>query len=708
MKLIVQQALAELGQSSLSSLAAVRNMVANLRAGRPINVHLDQLVLFFSLLALQLLLVKVLSPSPWGLLAYSCWGLLLGAAVSVVYFYNKKRKREVCDVMGVNLGLKGLQHLLGSLPTWLSYTEREKVLWFNYVLEKVWPFYDKGVCKLVKTQTEAVFEQQLRSLKVPGLKSIAFKQLTFGDAPFRVESVLVSDKQQGGLVLELDLRWCGEANITLAIELSAGEFTKICPKVTDISFVGSLRVTLAPLVDRLPGFGAAVVTFRKPPRLKYRLDFGHALGGQYIAGVVKPFINHVIDNVLLNMLVWPQRLVVPVLPDEDMAVHVARLAYRSQGVLRVTVISAKELRKTDTFGSADPLVELSTDGKQVVSSRTIKNSLTPQWDETFWLLVQEPRSQELKVSVYDRDFFSAKVQAPPPLAARRLCCPLLQRSCLDRSPLHLVSATITIVRVTMHPPNLALHPPNFALLRTPANYSATSMRANGMSLLANAATASGSVSELLTLNIGQTFGAKELMGRCLVKLAPVTAAAPEPVTAWYHLGLGDWANPEGCGKGEGKVQLRCAYRSFDSFKREEPLTADTGIVIVRVITAEHLQRAPGRKNTAMTAYVRVKCGDDSASVPPLTSTANHTWTNANTLEFYDVKFSSNIKLKVMERALQDDSLGNLEVLVSDIADACDFNPLSGGREHGFMLRHFPLEDGGGARLTASLRFVPCC
>ncbi|GFH27534.1 C2 domain-containing protein, partial [Haematococcus lacustris] len=201
---------------------------------------------------------------------------------------------------------------------------------------------------------------------------------------------------------------------------------------------------------------------------------------------------------------------------------------------------------------------------------------------------QEPRSQELKVSVYDRDFFSAK--------------------------------------------------------------------------------------ELLTLNIGQTFGAKELMGRCLVKLAP----------------------------------LRCAYRSFDSFKREEPLTADTGIVIVRVITAEHLQRAPGRKNTAMTAYVRVKCGDDSASVPPLTSTANHTWTNANTLEFYDVKFSSNIKLKVMERALQDDSLGNLEVLVSDIADACDFNPLSGGREHGFMLRHFPLEDGGGARLTASLRFVPCC
>lgn len=58
--------------------------------------------------------------------------------------------------------------------------------------------------------------------------------------------------------------------------------------------------------------GAAVVTFRKPPRVKYRLDFGAALGGQYAAGVVKPFINYVVDSVIVNMLVWPQRLVVRV------------------------------------------------------------------------------------------------------------------------------------------------------------------------------------------------------------------------------------------------------------------------------------------------------------------------------------------------------------------------------------------------------------
>lgn len=35
-------------------------------------------------------------------------------------------------------------------------------------------------------------------MKVPGIKSISFKQLTFGDAPFRVESIHVSDKHKVG------------------------------------------------------------------------------------------------------------------------------------------------------------------------------------------------------------------------------------------------------------------------------------------------------------------------------------------------------------------------------------------------------------------------------------------------------------------------------------------------------------------------------
>ena len=50
--------------------------------------------------------------------------------------------------------------------------------------------------------------------------------------------------------------------------------------------------------------GALVLTFRKPPQLKYMLDFGKALGGQYVAGVVKPFVNNLIQNQLVRAVRW--------------------------------------------------------------------------------------------------------------------------------------------------------------------------------------------------------------------------------------------------------------------------------------------------------------------------------------------------------------------------------------------------------------------
>lgn len=51
---------------------------------------------------------------------------------------------------------------------------------------------------MVKKLTEDVFDQQLKAMKLPGIKRVGFKQLTFGDAPFRVESIHVSDKRTVG------------------------------------------------------------------------------------------------------------------------------------------------------------------------------------------------------------------------------------------------------------------------------------------------------------------------------------------------------------------------------------------------------------------------------------------------------------------------------------------------------------------------------
>eukprot|EP00775_Hariotina_reticulata_P000231 gene231-434_t len=58
-------------------------------------------------------------------------------------------------------GLKGCQFLLGTLPTWITLTEREKM--------------------------EEVVEPIFDAFKPPLFKKIFFRELTFGEAPVRVE-----------------------------------------------------------------------------------------------------------------------------------------------------------------------------------------------------------------------------------------------------------------------------------------------------------------------------------------------------------------------------------------------------------------------------------------------------------------------------------------------------------------------------------------
>ena len=64
-------------------------------------------------------------------------------------------------------------------------------------------------------------------------------------------------------LLQVSLRWAGDANIAIAIELPAGgEATRMVPKISDLHIQAIGRVLLAPLVGEIPGFGAAVIALR--------------------------------------------------------------------------------------------------------------------------------------------------------------------------------------------------------------------------------------------------------------------------------------------------------------------------------------------------------------------------------------------------------------------------------------------------------------
>ncbi|PNH08684.1 Synaptotagmin-2 [Tetrabaena socialis] len=390
-------------RSTLQLLATLRD-----KEGPPITLTIDQLVtaLFLALVALQALFIPIFMPSAFRLFYSLGWGALVGLGLSYLFYSNKKKKAEANELLGINMGLKGVQLVAGGLPSHFNIESKEKLEWLNQLVVEMWPFVDKAICNQIKDATAQMMPEVLKNLPaaLKGLvKSIGFKHLTFGSAPFRVESMWVSPDETESLVLELAVKWCGDPNITLAIEVPAG--AKLCPRIMDISFIATIRLVLNPLVARLPGFVGAMATVPAPPLIKYRLDFGKAMGGSLAPAAVTPIVDYFIKEAITGMLVWPQRLVVPILQEtEEDKVAIMRLMRRHQGVLRVCVVVAKELRMQDGQGV---VVELETDN--IKQSTSVKNAAIPvngdkpmvEFHEHLYLLVQEPRNQMMRLEVFD-------------------------------------------------------------------------------------------------------------------------------------------------------------------------------------------------------------------------------------------------------------------------------------------------------------------
>ena len=284
-------------------------------------------------------------------------GTFVGFAATGVYHQNRKWKDERNQRLAMIPGKKGAQALLHHIPNWLSFSDVEKMEWLNRIVEQAWPYYDKAICEEVKRQVEPMMDEY----RPPFIKKIWFKKLTFGDSPFRVENIRIDDSCIDRVDIEVGFRWSGDASIFLAIELVAGgSATRMVPKVTDLAVSGQAKISLAPLLPEIPGFGAATVSLRRPPNVKFHLDFGAAFGGSMSAKAVVAWLDPFLRETITGMLVWPRRIVVPVLPIEVTG-PLDELYLRHKGALEIDVISAKNLPKMDRFGSCDPYLELFVD-----------------------------------------------------------------------------------------------------------------------------------------------------------------------------------------------------------------------------------------------------------------------------------------------------------------------------------------------------------
>ena len=82
------------------------------------------------------------------------------------------------DTMNFAMGLT-------EAPGWARFREDELADWLNTFLARVWPFYNRSICNLVRSLVEPLLENHRPSM----FRRINFEKLDLGDQPIQVPKV---------------------------------------------------------------------------------------------------------------------------------------------------------------------------------------------------------------------------------------------------------------------------------------------------------------------------------------------------------------------------------------------------------------------------------------------------------------------------------------------------------------------------------------
>ncbi|KAH8961658.1 hypothetical protein BDL97_05G060600 [Sphagnum fallax] len=319
------------------------------------------------------------------------WGFALGLVLGYfifIYLQPNDVKDPIIKPIA-ELDTKTLQDLLPEIPLWVKNPDYDRVDWLNKFLRDLWPYLDKAICKIISETAHPYMKEYGPKFK---LESIEFDSLTLGTLPPTFSGMKVYDTNENEMILEPSVKFAGNPNIIIAVKAFG---LKATVQLVDVQVFATARVTLKPLIPIFPCFSKIVVSLMEKPHV----DFGlNVLGGDLMAipglyGFVQDFIKDQVSQLYM----WPKTLEIPVI-DSPSALQ------KPVGILEVTVVRAKNLLKMDVMGKADPFVKLQlVNTLMSKKTRTKKSTLNPEWNETFKLLVQDPKSQSLEIQVYDWD-----------------------------------------------------------------------------------------------------------------------------------------------------------------------------------------------------------------------------------------------------------------------------------------------------------------
>ncbi|XP_062218991.1 synaptotagmin-2-like isoform X2 [Phragmites australis] len=317
-------------------------------------------------------------------------GVTLGLVIGYymfIYFQPTDVKHPVIRPL-VELGTESLESMLPEIPHWVRSPDFDRIDWLNKFVETMWPYLDKAICKTAKEIAKPIIAENTAKYKID---SVEFETLTLGSLPptFQGMKVYTTDEQE--LIMEPSIKWAGNPNITVVVKAFG---LKATAQVIDLQVFALPRITLKPLVPSFPCFAKILVSLMEKPHV----DFGLKLLGADLMAIpgLYAFVQETIKTQVANMYLWPKVLEVQIMDP-------AKAQKKPVGILHVNVVRAIKLTKKDLMGKSDPYVKLKLTEEKLPSKKTSvkRSNLNPEWNEDFKLVVKDPESQALELTVYD-------------------------------------------------------------------------------------------------------------------------------------------------------------------------------------------------------------------------------------------------------------------------------------------------------------------
>eukprot|EP00903_Cladosiphon_okamuranus_P007574 g7348.t1 len=332
------------------------------------------------------------------IVAWFNWSALLVLPIAFVFVSYLQHQKDLSDkalALGVVKDPKILELVTGFLPPWYTDSEVERVDWLNKMLDKMWVSASAATEDLFDTTIQPILD----SYRPAGVNALGFKKVSLGTIPPKVVGVRALEMKDDKAVIDIDLRWAGNAEFVLEAGVKP---VPLLITLNKICFSGRMRVELAPLVPVFPCFGAVVLTFMEKPFI----DFKFKLGKLNVMSIgpgdmnVGALVSDTIKNIVTNLMVFPVKMVIPILYEQDI---LALSNPTPTGVVQLTIVGCDKLRSADIGGKSDPYVSVKLGLQQHMKTDVKSRTLNPRYDETFDLLVYERSVEVMEFEVFDHD-----------------------------------------------------------------------------------------------------------------------------------------------------------------------------------------------------------------------------------------------------------------------------------------------------------------